>query len=68
MYKNIKVDKDLFYLECILFDLENYRFDEDIASLILKLKSLVETKIFNNLDFEEYGNMDKNIILTFFKK
>lgn len=44
----LEINKNLFILLNVLFDLDNYTFDSDILELLNKLKDLVDMKIFKD--------------------
>ena len=57
--EEISIDENLWHLENVLFDLDNYTFDKDILKLLNELKQLVDNKLFsnfnkNNLDIESF--------------
>ncbi len=52
----IFIDKNLLHLQNILFDLDNYKFDNDIVRLLDKLMLLVNDKIYKNFDFSKYDD------------
>lgn len=66
MYKEVEVDVNLYHLEFILFDLDNYKFDSDIISILNDLKSLVDKKIWSNIKLEESYVIDDKIKLKLF--
>lgn len=68
MYKEIKVDRNLFHLSNILFDLDNYNFDSDIIKALNDLKTLVDKKLWSNFDFDNYNIMNEDIIVKFLLK
>lgn len=65
MYKEILVDRDLFHLLNVLFDLDSYKFDNDVIKLINELKSLVDKKLFSDYEFENYHIIDDKIIIRY---
>lgn len=65
MYKEVVVDSNLYYLENVLFDLDNYKFDRDVIKLLNQLKTLVDNKLWSGLDFENYNIMDEKIIVRY---
>ena len=64
-YKEILVDRDLYHLQNVLFDLDDYRFDADILQILNNLKSLIDQKLYGQYDFENYNVQDKKIIVRF---
>ena len=48
MKTTLEINKNLFILLNVLFDLDNYTFDSDILELLNKLKDLVDMKIFKD--------------------
>ena len=68
MYKEIKVDRNLFHLSNILFDLDNYNFDSDIIKALNDLKTLVDKKLWSSFDFDNYNIMNEDIIVKFLLK
>lgn len=63
MYKEIEVDRNLYHLLNVLFDLDSYKFDREVITLLNQLKSLVDKKLWSGLDFENYNIMDEKIIV-----
>lgn len=68
MTKNIVINEDLWFLEHILFLLDNYKFDEDIIKILIQLKNLVDKKIYQNynLSFLDYYNVINQKLLVQF--
>ncbi len=63
MTYEFKVDGNLYHLQNVLFDLDNYSFDRDIISLLNQLKTLVDKKLYLNL---HDGNIvDYNLIFRY---
>ena len=52
--KKLIVDDNLLYLQKILLDLKAYRFDKDISKLLNDLRNLVDSKLYSNLDLEDF--------------
>lgn len=65
MYKEVEVDRNLYHLLDILLDLDSYKFDTDVLKMLNDLKTLVDKKLWTNLDFEDYNIMDEKIIVKF---
>lgn len=65
MYKEIEVDRNLYHLLNVLFDLDSYQFDREVIALLNQLKSLVDKKLWSGLDFEDYNIMDEKIIVRY---
>lgn len=65
MYKEIEVDRNLYHLLDVLFDLDSYKFDREVITLLNQLKSLVDKKIWSGFDFANYNIMDEKIIVRF---
>lgn len=61
------IDKNLYHLQNVLFDLDNYSFDSDIIALLNDLKSLVDNKLLSNIDFNKTSVNDLNNINLIFK-
>lgn len=61
------IDKNLYHLQNVLFDLDNYSFDSDIIALLNDLKSLVDNKLLSNIDFNKTSVDDLNNINLIFK-
>lgn len=61
------IDKNLYHLQNVLFDLDNYSFDSDIIALLNDLKSLVDNKLLFNIDFNKTSVDDLNNINLIFK-
>lgn len=66
MYKEIEVDINLYYLECILFDLDKYKFDSDISNLLNDLKILIDKKIWSNVKLDGTYVIDDKIKIKLF--
>lgn len=52
------IDENLLHLENVLLDLDNYKFDQEIISLLNDLKSLCDKKLYSVFSFH---NTDKEI-------
>lgn len=65
MYKEIVVDRNLYHLLDVLFDLDSYKFDSDILKLLNDLKVLVDKKLWANTNLSGYDIMDEKIIIRF---
>lgn len=65
IYKDIEVDRNLYHLMNLLFDLDRYNFDSDIIRLLNELKTLVDKKLFANYDFSNYNIMSEKIVIRF---
>lgn len=65
IYKDIEVDRNLYHLMNLLFDLDCYNFDSDIIRLLNELKTLVDKKLFANYDFSNYNIMSEKIVIRF---
>lgn len=65
MYKTVRVNHDLLHLQNVLFDLDNYSFDKDVISLLNKLKTLVDQKMYKGYSFVNYNVRDKDVILLY---
>lgn len=63
----VLIDKNLYHLQNVLFDLDNYSFDSDIIALLNDLKSLVDNKLLSNIDFNKTSVDDLNNINLIFK-
>lgn len=61
------IDKNLYHLQNVLFDLDNYSFDSDIIALLNDLKTLVDNKLLSNIDFNKTSVDDLNNINLIFK-
>ena len=61
------IDKNLYHLQNVLFDLDNYSFDSDIIALLNDLKSLVDNKLLSNIDFNKTSVDNLNNINLIFK-
>lgn len=61
------IDKNLYHLQNVLFDLDNYSFDSDIIALLNDLKYLVDNKLLSNIDFNKTSVDDLNNINLIFK-
>ena len=56
----LMVDRDLYHLSNVLFDLDNYQFDEDVQRFLSELMDLVQHKLLSNFDFDNYDIDDLN--------
>lgn len=56
----LMVDRDLYHLSNVLFDLDNYHFDSDVQKLLNELMDLVQHKLLSNFDFHNYDIDDLN--------
>ena len=65
MYKDIVVDRNLYHLMNVLFDLDSYKFDKDIIKILNDLKNLVDKKMFSNFDFSNYNIQSNDIVIRF---
>ena len=65
MYKEIEVDRNLYHLLDVLFDLDHYRFDSDVIKLLNELKLLVDKKLWANSNLTGFDIMDEKIIVKF---
>ena len=65
MYKEIEVDRNLYHLLDVLFDLDHYKFDSDVIRLLNELKVLVDEKLWANSNLNGFDIMDENIIVKF---
>lgn len=63
----VLIDKNLYHLQNVLFDLDNYSFDSDIIALLNDLKTLVDNKLLSNIDFNKTSVDDLNNINLIFK-
>lgn len=50
----LMVDRDLYHLSNVLFDLDNYHFDSDVQKLLNELMDLVQHKLLTNFDFDNF--------------
>lgn len=60
MKQEIEVDRNLYHLQDVLFDLDNYSFDSDIIKLLNELKFVLDKKMFSNIAIDG-GYWDKKI-------
>lgn len=65
VYKEIEVDRNLYYLMNLLFELDHYKFDSDVIKILNDLKTLVDKKLFSDYDFSNYNIMSEKIIIRF---
>lgn len=47
------IDKNLYHLQNVLFDLDNYSFDSDIIALLNELMELVQRKLLSDVDLSK---------------
>lgn len=68
LIKELKVDINLLHLQQVIFDLDNYNYDSDIIRLLNELKTLVDKKIYSNLelDLEKYDIYKQELIMKFY--
>ena len=64
--KELTVDENLLHLQNVLFDLDTYKFDREILKLLIELKSLVDKKMFSNLNLEKYDVEKQEVILKLY--
>ncbi len=66
--KELKIDINLLHLQQVIFDLDNYNYDSDIIRLLNELKTLVDKKIYSNLelDLEKHDIYKKELIIKFY--
>ena len=60
MKQEIEVDRNLYHLQEVLFDLDNYSFDSDIIRILNELKFILDKKMFSNISIDG-GYWDKKI-------
>ena len=60
------INEDLFYLEKILYELDNYAFDSDISSLIKQLKQIVIKKLYSNFNKNGLDIINSELILKMY--
>lgn len=65
MYKEVEVDRNLYHLLDVLFDLDHYKFDSDVIKLLNDLKELVDKKLWTNSNLKGVDIIDENIIVKF---
>lgn len=65
-YREIVIDNNLYYLEYVLNDLDKYKFDDDIVDLLNRLKTLVNDKIWGNVELNDYDILDDKIKIQLF--
>lgn len=56
----VLIDKNLYHLQNILFDLDNYKFDSDVIGLLNALKTIVDNKLLSNVDWQKCDADDIN--------
>lgn len=66
--QTLKVDRNLLHLENVIFDLDNYEFDSDIIKLLNELKTLVDKKLFSNLNYNDLDIVGEELFLKFYFK
>lgn len=66
--QTLKVDRNLLHLENVIFDLDNYKFDSDIIKLLNELKTLVDKKLFSNLNYNDLDIVGEELFLKFYFK
>lgn len=65
-YREIVIDNNLYYLEYALNDLDKYKFDDDIVDLLNRLKTLVNDKMWGNVELNDYDILDDKIKIQLF--
>ncbi len=65
-YREIVIDNNLYYLEYVLNDLDKYKFDDDIVDLLNRLKTLVNDKMWGNVELNDYDILDDKIKIQLF--
>ena len=66
--EEISIDENLWHLENVLFDLDNYTFDKDILKLLNELKQLVDNKLFSNFNKNNLDIDNLEIIFKYYLK
>ena len=63
--EELQVDENLIHLENVIFDLDNYNFDRDVIALLNQLKSLVDKKLYSNLNLKGRDIAEKKMYIRF---
>lgn len=66
--ETIKLDRNLLHLENVIFDLDFYKFDSDIIKLINELKTLVDKKLYSNLNYNNLDIVEQELIMKYYLK
>ena len=66
MNKELVVNRSLYHLLEVLFDLDNYQFDNDVVKILNDLKTLVDSKIYSSFNFEDsIYQLQPDLVLLF---
>lgn len=65
MIEELQVEENLIHLEKVLFDLDNYRFDKDVITLLNQLKSLVDKKLYSNFNLNNRDIEEQQMYIRF---
>lgn len=66
MNKELVVNRSLYHLLEVLFDLDNYQFDNDVVKILNDLKTLVDSKIYSSFNFEDsIYQLEPDLVLLF---
>ena len=63
--EELQVDENLIHLENVIFDLDNYNFDRDVIALLNQLKSLVDKKLYSNLNLKGRDIAEQKMYIRF---
>ena len=63
--EELQVDENLIYLENFIFDLERYKFDKDVIVLLNQLKSLIDKKLYSNLNLKGRDIVEQKMYIRF---
>ena len=63
--EELQVDENLIYLENFIFDLERYKFDKDVIVLLNQLKSLIDKKLYSNLNLKGRDIVERKMYMRF---
>lgn len=64
--QTLKVDRNLLHLENVIFDLDCYKFDSDIIKLLNELRTLVDKKLFSNLNYNDLDIVEQELFIKFY--
>lgn len=63
--EQLQVDENLIYLENVLFDLDYYKFDADVLSLLNQLRTLINEKLYSNFNLQGRDILKQNMYIRF---
>lgn len=65
-FVDLNIDYGLFYLEQVLFSLDDYNFDSDIIKILNDLKTLVDKKLYSKLNLFDNNISNQELFIRFY--